>query len=176
MPVACVIHWSGLHGAAGCGEERAAVEAARRSRARRRACWRAVLGTGTGAQGLVHVWVQKKGEPRLVWGWAVPQRHRRGGAAAAERRGWCSGHQSGLHATTACAKGRGVSGSAHRGPKSSRAAVQGRRRQWRAAAHGRSSGTGLLQGVSDRPGAVGRLVEFLRWNHGGQGDRGSPTA
>ena len=47
-----------LHGAARCGEERAAVEAARRSRARRRACWCAVLGTGTGAQGLVRVRVQ----------------------------------------------------------------------------------------------------------------------
>ena len=74
MPVACVIHWSGLHGAA-------VVEAARRSRARRRACWRAVLGTGTGAQGLVCVRVQEKGEPRRGAGLC-----RRGIAAAEQRR------------------------------------------------------------------------------------------
>jgi len=137
--VAYVIHCSGLHGAARCGEERAAVEVARRSRARRRACWRVVLGIGTGAQGLVRVRVQKKGEPRLVWGWAVPQRHRRGGAAATERRGWCSGHQIGLHVPTACAKGREVSGSAHRGSDSSSVAVQGGRRRGPAAEVGQSS-------------------------------------
>jgi len=39
-----------------------------------------------------------------------------GGAAAVENAGeWCSGHQSDLHTTTACEKGRGASGSAHRG-------------------------------------------------------------
>jgi len=74
MPVACVIHWSGLHGAA-------VVEAARRSRARRRACWRAVLGTGTGAQGLVCVRVQEKGEPRRGAGLC-----RRGITTAEQRR------------------------------------------------------------------------------------------
>jgi hypothetical protein len=41
----------------------------------------------------------------------------------------CSGHQRGLRGTTSCAKGRGASGIAHRGPETSEDAAQGRLRR-----------------------------------------------
>ena len=63
---------------------------------------------------------------RAAWGRVVLGGLRHGGAVvctAAEHRGWRSGHQIGLHAPAACANGRGESGSSHRSPKLSRAAV-----------------------------------------------------
>ena len=120
-------------------ESRAVAD--RRGGARRSARVRAGLGTGRSVHRVVRV-LSARASPRGGRAWLWLQEACHGGAPAVEHRRWCSRSCSGLRVLGSSAKEwEGVAG-AHRGPKSSRATVQGWRRRWRVAAHGGSGRSG----------------------------------